>query len=116
MNHLQQSGLKILRVWRFRCQYRTQLRHSLVSASRKRSADKTAHGQACKNAGKPYDPTSLRSSEAPWQTTAISSVAADLLCQWGDALSTGEPAHDEYSIFYGSSDLYLLGDGSRQRN
>jgi mannan endo-1,4-beta-mannosidase len=76
----------------------------------------TAHGQTCKHAGKPYDPTSLRSSEAPWQTTAISSVAADLLCQWGDALSTGEPAHDEYSIFYGSSDLYLLGDGSRQRN
>lgn len=73
----------------------------------------TAHGQACKNAGKPclleeYDPTSLCSSEASWQTTAISSVAADLLWQWGDALSTGESAHDEYSIFYGSSDYTCL--------
>lgn len=73
----------------------------------------TAHGQACKNAGKPclleeYGSKSLCSSEAPWQTTAISSVAADLFWQWGDTLSSGQSPNDGYTVYYGSSDYTCL--------
>ncbi|QKX53772.1 uncharacterized protein TRUGW13939_00852 [Talaromyces rugulosus] len=47
-------------------------------------------------------------NEAPWQTTAIGSVAADSFWQWGDTLSSGNSPNDKYAIYYGSSDYTTL--------
>nr|AJF11663.1 family 5 mannanase [Evansstolkia leycettana] len=75
----------------------------------------SAHGQACVNAGKPclleeYGSTNHCSSEAPWQSTALSTngIAADSFWQYGDTLSTGQSPNDGYTIYYGSSDYTCL--------
>lgn len=76
-----------------------------------------AHGRACDEAGKPclleeYGSTtggaSHCSTEAPWQSTALNSVAGDCFWQWGDNLSTGLSPNDGYTIYDGSSDYECL--------
>ncbi|GAQ47052.1 hypothetical protein AtubIFM56815_003877 [Aspergillus tubingensis] len=76
----------------------------------------SAHGAACKAAGKPclleeYGVTSNHCSvESPWQQTALNTtgVSADLFWQYGDDLSTGESPDDGNTIYYGTSDYECL--------
>ncbi|KAI0446438.1 glycoside hydrolase superfamily [Xylaria telfairii] len=76
----------------------------------------SAHGAACKAAGKPclfeeYGVTSNKCSvEGEWQKTALSSsgLAGDLFWQLGLTLSTGQTHNDGYTIYADSSDWTCL--------
>ncbi|KAL7892666.1 glycoside hydrolase superfamily [Trichoderma sp. SZMC 28014] len=74
------------------------------------------HAQACVAAGQPCmleeygAPTNHCAIESPWQQTSLASkgMAADLLWQWGDTLSTGQSSDDGNTVYYGTSDFTCL--------
>ncbi|KAM0263378.1 hypothetical protein ACHAQJ_001234 [Trichoderma viride] len=74
------------------------------------------HAQACVASGKPcmleeYGATTNHCAiEAPWQQVALAStgMAADLLWQWGDTLSTGQSSNDGNTVYYNTSDWQCL--------
>ncbi|TGJ87653.1 hypothetical protein E0Z10_g1151 [Xylaria hypoxylon] len=76
----------------------------------------TAHGAACKAAGKPclfeeYGMTSDHCTiESAWQKTALASsgIAGDLFWQLGTTLSFGQTHNDGHTIYTGSSDWTCL--------
>lgn len=50
------------------------------------------------------------SYEAPWQKVAkeTEGIGADAFWQWGDSLSAGQTANDNFTIFYGGTEWECL--------